>query len=336
MRLLITALAFVLFGAIGMTQSQATATIAENAPIYVSAVVSQTPLRIAAAGTVLRVLAEETDWIQVEFQDPKWGRRVGWVQRQHVRVSNPELQPMDLSVREDSKNPNAHVAASPAASASTEVTGVLAALKTLRAATEVGMLRTQYSEKLVEVLPSAREFIKGTDGWADLRIAIAHAYDDYKRPMETLESWKYADLAMTAAAMWVDYADTLAKLPDEQNHLERETMEAISVGQDKRGRLGVGDIMMPEKLDRSAAGGFNDIYSFSLSTAARISLRLESHPCTPHLTLVDSTGKKLEGDMGAGGPSTIRKKLPPGTYRIWAGTIAREIGTYTLRLDLEP
>jgi hypothetical protein len=51
----------------------ATATVAANAPIYLAAAVSPTPLRVAAPGTVLKVLQQEGDWLQVEFNDPQWG-----------------------------------------------------------------------------------------------------------------------------------------------------------------------------------------------------------------------------------------------------------------------
>jgi hypothetical protein len=81
------------------TASGSTATATANAPIYIGAEVSPTPLRVAAPGTLLRVLKREGDWVQVEFHDPQWGPRVGWVQVSLVRISNPELEPMDLSVR---------------------------------------------------------------------------------------------------------------------------------------------------------------------------------------------------------------------------------------------
>ena len=76
-----------------------TATVTANAPIYINPAVSPTPLRVAAPGTVLRVKGQEGDWLQVEFNDPQWGPRVGWVQSEFVRVSRPDLEPMDLSVR---------------------------------------------------------------------------------------------------------------------------------------------------------------------------------------------------------------------------------------------
>lgn len=87
-------------GASAQTVARQTATVNSNAPIYIAAAVSPTPLRVAAPGTILRVVGEQGDWLQVEFNDPQWGPRVGWIQRSLVRVTSPELQPMDLSVRE--------------------------------------------------------------------------------------------------------------------------------------------------------------------------------------------------------------------------------------------
>jgi hypothetical protein len=87
-----------LFAVAGFAQ---TATVIKNAPIYVKPDPPATllPLRMAAVGTVLRVVGQEGEWIQVQFQDPQWGERTGWVSSELVRVNRPELQPMDLSVR---------------------------------------------------------------------------------------------------------------------------------------------------------------------------------------------------------------------------------------------
>lgn len=80
------------------TAAPKTATVTANAAIYIAAAISPTPLRVAAPGSVLRVIGEQGDWLQVEFNDPQWGVRTGWIQRANVQVLSPELQPMDLSV----------------------------------------------------------------------------------------------------------------------------------------------------------------------------------------------------------------------------------------------
>lgn len=77
-------------------QEQQLVTVIAVAPIYVQPRVLPTPLRVASVGTVLRVIGEEGDWYQIEFQDPQLGRRVGYVEKRLVRAPLPA--PMDLSV----------------------------------------------------------------------------------------------------------------------------------------------------------------------------------------------------------------------------------------------
>jgi hypothetical protein len=75
------------------TRAGLTAKLTANAPIYLKAEVSEVPLRVVAAGTILKVLDQQGDWVQVEFEDPQWGRRVGWVERSLVEFSTRGLQP---------------------------------------------------------------------------------------------------------------------------------------------------------------------------------------------------------------------------------------------------
>jgi hypothetical protein len=78
--------------------AQQLATVTTNAPIYAEARETPTPLRVAAVGSRLRVIASEGDWVQVEYGDPQLGRRVGWVLRHYISLTDHDLQPMDLSV----------------------------------------------------------------------------------------------------------------------------------------------------------------------------------------------------------------------------------------------
>jgi hypothetical protein len=75
-------------------------TVTTNAPIYAAARETPTPLRVAAVGSKLRVLSTEGDWVQVESTAPQLGRRVGWVLRHYVSLTDHDLRPMDLSVPE--------------------------------------------------------------------------------------------------------------------------------------------------------------------------------------------------------------------------------------------
>ncbi len=76
------------------------AIVVAAAPIYVYPDSARTPLRTAAADTRLRVIEERAHgWVRVEFQDPQYGRRVGYVQSRFLRIVRPNEQPtMDLSV----------------------------------------------------------------------------------------------------------------------------------------------------------------------------------------------------------------------------------------------
>lgn len=96
----IAAIALVLFGTSAYAQEERglRAIVISNAPIYIKPQLLPVPLRTAAVNTVLQVLEEQGGWVQVQFQDPQYGRRVGWVEAKHLRIERPELQPMDLSV----------------------------------------------------------------------------------------------------------------------------------------------------------------------------------------------------------------------------------------------
>jgi len=76
------------------------AAVISNAPIYIGAVETQSPLRVASVGTTLQVVADHGEWLQIAFNDPQWGRRIGWIQKKNVRVTDPTLRPMDLSIRD--------------------------------------------------------------------------------------------------------------------------------------------------------------------------------------------------------------------------------------------
>jgi hypothetical protein len=102
--------AALLFCLISTTASaQQFATVTTNAPIYAAAQETPTPLRVAAVGSRLRVLRTEGDWVQIEYNDPQLGRRVGWVLRHYVSLTSHDLRPMDLSVPEALPAPPAPV-----------------------------------------------------------------------------------------------------------------------------------------------------------------------------------------------------------------------------------
>jgi len=82
------------------------ATVTSVAPIFLMPDARRTPLRTAAPNTRLRVLEEGPDgWVKVEFRDPQFGTRIGFIEARHIRIERPELEPMDLSVGKEQERP---------------------------------------------------------------------------------------------------------------------------------------------------------------------------------------------------------------------------------------
>ena len=103
MRHLTLVVLFCFTTAVGHCQ-QTTAQVIANAPIYVRPEILPTPLKVAATGTKLKVLKIPGDWTQVEFHDPSFGQRIGWVQRRLVKINQAGLEPKDLSLTEPGRN----------------------------------------------------------------------------------------------------------------------------------------------------------------------------------------------------------------------------------------
>jgi hypothetical protein len=96
----IIVIAVLAFAAPAFAQNAQKATVVDNAPIYLQPdpASGAVPLRTAKAGTILTVVGEDGDWAQVQFKDPQWGLRTGWVRIAFLKIERPELEPMDLSV----------------------------------------------------------------------------------------------------------------------------------------------------------------------------------------------------------------------------------------------
>jgi hypothetical protein len=63
-----------------------TAIATATAPIFLRPDATLKPLRQALTGTRLRIIDQTADWVHVEFDDPQYGRRVGYVQKAFVRI----------------------------------------------------------------------------------------------------------------------------------------------------------------------------------------------------------------------------------------------------------
>jgi hypothetical protein len=62
------------------------AVIISTAPVYLLPNAARVALRELAAGTSVRVLGRTGDWIRVEFNDPQFGPRVGYVESRFVQL----------------------------------------------------------------------------------------------------------------------------------------------------------------------------------------------------------------------------------------------------------
>src|SRR5262245_42732273 len=80
-------------------------TLTAAAPVFAAPNESQTPLRVGKEGSVLRLLDLGGDWCQVEFDDPQYGRRTGYVQTKYVRMTGG-AGPVHSSIAESAGQPS--------------------------------------------------------------------------------------------------------------------------------------------------------------------------------------------------------------------------------------
>jgi opacity protein-like surface antigen len=86
-RSILAAVVFMIATASGTVDAQSNAAVTlEDAPVYLLPDVTRTPLRILARSTPLRVLRDDGDWLQVEFQDRQFGARIGYIEKKKVRI----------------------------------------------------------------------------------------------------------------------------------------------------------------------------------------------------------------------------------------------------------
>lgn len=208
------------------------------------------------------------------------------------------------------------------------------ALKDLRGVVEIGgITRPQYAQKLGETIPRILEFARepnATD-WIDVRIAMQRAAESYQQPLASDAAWQGAVEPLRRAVAFGEFAVTNA-VPGEAAHVESQDARALKDGDSVTGRLGHGDRTLPEALDKAAADGFHDIFTFEVAAAMRVEIQLSCAPCVAHLAIADADGKRVDGALGAAGSARIRHSLDPGTYTIWAGTTSGQVGTYSLEL----
>jgi hypothetical protein len=65
------------------------AAVLANAPIFLLPDATRLPLRIAQAGSQVRVIQQSGEWSNVQFQDPQYGLRTGYMQSRFLTVQPP-------------------------------------------------------------------------------------------------------------------------------------------------------------------------------------------------------------------------------------------------------
>src|SRR5262245_64071532 len=93
-------LVLVVLASVSYAQGPARIVVNENAPLFLQPDATMQPLRMASAGSALNVLGGETaaNWYHVEFQDPQFGRRIGYIEKRFVTAARP--QAVDLTIPE--------------------------------------------------------------------------------------------------------------------------------------------------------------------------------------------------------------------------------------------
>ena len=88
-----------------VSSGQARVTVA--APIFLYPDPNRTPLRVADAGLAVVILKTEGDWYLVEFQDPEYGRRQGYIERRFVEVPTPSANDATHDAKPSQPTPKA-------------------------------------------------------------------------------------------------------------------------------------------------------------------------------------------------------------------------------------
>ena len=137
-------------------------------------------------------------------------------------------------------------------SESTKFKSAFAAIEEFQASLEIGLLREQFNERLVETMPTVTSYTKSTgDEWADVKLAFALAIQDYQA---AINQWRDGNRYIESARGWTEYAQFLRR-ESSANHRESDEHQMIeSHSLSTTGRLGTGDVLMPATLDKSTAG----------------------------------------------------------------------------------
>ena len=127
-RSVLAAIIFAFAAASGTVDAQSNAAVAgEDTPVYLLPDATRTPLRILARNTPLRVLRDDGEWLQVEFLDPQFGARIGYIEKKKVRiVREPEAPVTSPSTEPERRTQPAAKPSRPQAPAAVRSSGLAA------------------------------------------------------------------------------------------------------------------------------------------------------------------------------------------------------------------
>jgi hypothetical protein len=181
----------------------------------------------------------------------------------------------------------------------------------------------------------AAGFANGSGGWADIRMAMRSALTEYQ-DAATKDGWDKRDEFWRRAHFDLMWAAELEKRDaNTPGRIEDPTPRPLRIGQQVRGRLGVGDRQMTKAIDATAIGAFNDLWGIELRGSATVVIEMSSNVLTPRVTLLDESDRVLASETAEFSHVTLRRRLTTGAYRIMAGTSkASDVGTYTLMVTI--
>jgi hypothetical protein len=73
----------------------------DGSAVFLTPTSYQTPLQFLNSGASVQVIGNQGNWYQIEFDDPQWGRRLGFILRSDVSSrgrNSSQTEPVDLSV----------------------------------------------------------------------------------------------------------------------------------------------------------------------------------------------------------------------------------------------
>lgn len=98
-RTVVFCLLFTLTFALSAHAQPRMATVATDSPVFLKPDRTREPLRVVKAGTILRVIEVTPEWVLVEFNDPQWGVRRGYIEAKAVKLGDAPRTRTDPSDR---------------------------------------------------------------------------------------------------------------------------------------------------------------------------------------------------------------------------------------------